>query len=604
MPHSRYAGQVTGFILQKAAALSYAGEREWRKGQPYVSSLTGLSAQPDGAVTMLRGSAYGQERYSVSATLERGQVQGAACSCPVGGDGRCKHVAALLARAVTSPADFRELPPLDAALDALDAPALRAVIRRMLSREPDLLSVLLTQPSQSSPQSIAQPNTGQVQPDGADPASDLPGRIRVAFDLMDFPDEDHWHWENDWDGPDFSELTPMLEELQELVAAAPTGDLAAQRSALAAIQATLDGCHDLNTQQPDLDDLSTLIEPAREALLSLLARPLPAELQSAALDTLHASVANLGWPDHEIDGQLDLFTELPAEDRARTVAFVRGLHDSETGEYARQRRARTLYALASTGDLSASENLALARATGDLFMITAALLDSGQPEEATALLGEHPELSLSVVAGLFQDSGALAHLEAFARTRPDPWARRWLFTHLYEQYRRAEAHAVARDALTQLPPAHADTPFWITQLKTVSSDWPADRETLITHWTARRDGPHLPPLVRLLLREHQPERAAQLLHDVPDPVGVLGLDLARQLAMQLPAEQAVALIIQVAAAHVAGRSRAHYQSAARTLRDAAPIIGRAEAQSAARLLTQEYPTLRALKEELQAAGLL
>ncbi|GGR63998.1 hypothetical protein GCM10008959_27700 [Deinococcus seoulensis] len=592
---------MTGFTFQKAAALSYAGEREWRKGQPYVSSLTGLSAQPDGTVTMLRGSAYGQERYSVSATLERGQVQGAACSCPVGEDGRCKHVAALLARAVTSPADFRELPPLDAALDALDAPALRAVIRHMLSREPDLLSVLLTQ---SSTQSSAQPNTGQVQPDSADPASDLPGRIRVAFDLMDLPDEDHWHWKNDWDGPDFSELTPLLKELQKLVAAALAGDHAAQRSALAAIQATLDGCHDLNTQQPDLDDLSTLIEPAREALLSLLARPLPAALQGAALDTLHASVANLGWPDHEIDGQLDLFTELPAEDRAQTVAFVRGLHDSEAGTYDRQRRARTLYALASTGDLSVHENLALARATGDSFMITAALLDSGQPEEATALLAEHPELSLSVVAGLFQDSGALAHLEAFARTRPDPWARRWLFTHLYEQYRRAEAHAVARDALMQLPPAHADTPFWITQLKTVSSDWPADRETLITHWTARPDGPHLPPLVRLLLREHQPERAAQLLHGVPDPVGVLGLDLTRELALQLPAEQALALIIQVAAAHVAGRSRTHYQSAARTLRDAAPIIGRAEAQSAARLLTQEYPTLRALKEELQASGLL
>ncbi|GAA5437184.1 hypothetical protein M8445_14740 [Deinococcus aquaticus] len=594
---------MTVFTLQKTQALSHAGEREWRKGQPYMSSLTGLSAQPDGAVTILRASAYGQERYSVSATIDRGQVQGAACSCPVGGDGRCKHVAALLARAVASPADFRKLPLLDAALDALDAPALRAVIRRMLSREPDLLSVLLTQPNT---QSSTQPQTAQVQPDGADPISDLPGRIRVAFDLLDLPDEDHWHWENDWDGPDFSELTPMLEELQELVGAALSGDHAAQLNALAAIQATLDGCHDLNAQQPDLslDDLSTLVEPARTALLSLLARPLPAELQGAALGTLHESVANLGWPDHEIDGQLDLFTELPAEDRALTVAFVRGLHDSEAGTYARQRRARTLYALASTGDLSAHENLAFARATGDTVMITAALLDSGQPEEATALLGEHPEISLSVVAGLFQEYGALAHLEAFARTRPDPWARRWLFTHLNEQNRRAEAHTVARDALMQLPPAHADTPFWITQLKTVSPDWPADRETLITHWAARPDGPHLLPLVRLLLREHQPERAAQLLHGVPDPVSVLGLDLARQLALQLPAEQALALIIQVAAAHVAGRSRPHYQSAARTLRDASPIIGRAEAQSAARLLTQEYPTLRALKEELQAAQLL
>ncbi|MGM9320328.1 hypothetical protein [Deinococcus aquaticus] len=590
---------MTGFTLQKAVALSYAGEREWHKGQPYVSSFTGLSAQPDGAAITLRGSAHGQERYSVSATLDRGQVQGAACSCPVGGDGRCKHVAALLARAVASPRDFRELPPLDAALDALDAPALRAVIRRMLSREPDLLSTLLTQPRTQS-------QTAQVQPDGAGPTSDLPERIRVAFNLLDLPDEDHGYWENDWDGPDFSELTPMLEELRELVAAALTGHHAAQRSALAAIQATLDGCHDLNAQQLDLalDDLSTLVEPARTALLSLLARPLPAELQGAALGTLHESVANLGWPDHEIDGQLDLFTELPAEDRARTVAFVHGLHDSEAGTYARQRRARTLYALASTDDLSAHENLALARATGDSFMITAALLDSGQPEEATALLAEHPELSLSVVAGLFQDSGALAHLEAFAQTRPDPWARRWLFTHLNEQNRRAEAHTIARDALMQLPPAHADTPFWITQLKTVSPDWPADRETLITHWAARRDGPYLLPLVRLLLREQQPERAAQLLHGVPDPVSVLGLDLARQLALQLPAEQALALIIQVAAAHVAGRSRPHYQSAARTLRDASPIIGRAEAQSAARLLTQEYPTLRALTEELQAAQLL
>lgn len=132
--------------LTEKTARAHIDERTWTRGASYTRGLTRLTRQPDGDDQHLRGTAHGTDHYEVLVTLRAGNVRDAVCSCPVGGDGRCKHVAALLRRALIRPGDFVALPSLDDLLDPLDAPALRGVIRRMLDHAPDLMGVLLSAP--------------------------------------------------------------------------------------------------------------------------------------------------------------------------------------------------------------------------------------------------------------------------------------------------------------------------------------------------------------------------------------------------------------------------------------------------------------------------
>jgi uncharacterized Zn finger protein len=88
--------------------------------------------------------------YRVEATLGKRGIARALCSCPVGDEGRCKHVAALLLTWIEDPHAFEEVPELMEALEQRTKPELIALIRMMLARHPDLESVLNMPPPGSS----------------------------------------------------------------------------------------------------------------------------------------------------------------------------------------------------------------------------------------------------------------------------------------------------------------------------------------------------------------------------------------------------------------------------------------------------------------------
>lgn len=66
----------------------------------------------------------------------------ARCTCPVGERGDCKHVGAVLLAWTDGRADFFEAPTWEAALAALDAPALRAMLAELARRQPELDALL------------------------------------------------------------------------------------------------------------------------------------------------------------------------------------------------------------------------------------------------------------------------------------------------------------------------------------------------------------------------------------------------------------------------------------------------------------------------------
>ncbi len=92
--------------------------------------------------------------YRVEVTFSGKGIATAACSCPVGDGGHCKHTAALLLIWLERPETFVVLEAMDAALERRDKAELIALITQMLQRHPDL-DILLEMPnSEPSPKPV------------------------------------------------------------------------------------------------------------------------------------------------------------------------------------------------------------------------------------------------------------------------------------------------------------------------------------------------------------------------------------------------------------------------------------------------------------------
>lgn len=581
------------FNLTRAQAVAAVGEREWTKGTPYVARLTGLTAQPDGGRTVLRGSAHGQEKYAVTVTLGSDGVEALHCSCPVGPG--CKHCAALLARAVDDPAGFTALPALDEVLDGLDEHALRRLVRRMLEREPELLGLVLSAPRRRS-----------------EGRSDLRGRIEATLNLIDYDPEEDWEGE----GPDLSDLEPLLEEAAALLEGVDSLDGQGRVDLLDAFLALLSGLGDLNDEDYDLG-LDAFTGPARTGVLRILGLELDENERESALDGLQESIGDFGWAPDEMQehGQLALFAALPEEDQQVILTFIRRLRDglNHGDQYAKQRLAATLLELGRTQPTNPVEELRLAHASGDPATVVQVLLRHGRRDEAMqALRDSRPRLAPQEVEADLRDAGLLPELEAYAAANLTTFgARAWLYGQYRQTGRNAEAYDLARDAVLKGTGEHAlyTSHFlsrdldWRAELKAVSPDWPADREAYV-----KAQWPHpgrAQSLMRFLLAEDMLERATALVNRTPpgkpSPVGAT---LTGELALRVPPEHAKPLILRAVAEHVGGRGRDHYHEAAGLLGRAAGVIGHDESRSIARLLVQDFPKLTALKDELRQAGLL
>src|SRR5262249_4093885 len=74
-------------------------------------------------------------------TFDGNAIAAAVCSCPVGGGGHCKHVAALLLYYRDHPDAFVEVEELEPALERRSKGALVALILRMIRRVPEVESL-------------------------------------------------------------------------------------------------------------------------------------------------------------------------------------------------------------------------------------------------------------------------------------------------------------------------------------------------------------------------------------------------------------------------------------------------------------------------------
>src|SRR5687767_12359295 len=112
------------------------GMRYFNDGSIFDGRREGLSLK-----ARCEGSQGGPYRVRVR-LKEAGGIDDADCSCPVGGGGRCKHVAALLLTWQEHADQFPETASVDTVLADMTREQLVAVIKQMIREQPDLESVL------------------------------------------------------------------------------------------------------------------------------------------------------------------------------------------------------------------------------------------------------------------------------------------------------------------------------------------------------------------------------------------------------------------------------------------------------------------------------
>ena len=126
--------------LSHQQIVDWTGETSIKRGTPYVNDAL-FDTRRTGLALKARCQGTAAHPYRVTATLgAQGGITRSTCSCPVGG--RCKHVAALLLRWLRDPDAFLEIEDVEAALDRRDKAELIALIRQMLTRHPELETLL------------------------------------------------------------------------------------------------------------------------------------------------------------------------------------------------------------------------------------------------------------------------------------------------------------------------------------------------------------------------------------------------------------------------------------------------------------------------------
>ncbi len=118
------------------------GAESFNRGQRYFRDGNIVHGRRAG--TTLKADCHGSRGnlYRVSANVEDGEIVDASCSCPVGGGGHCKHVAALLLTWLAQPDDFREVEETVSALQQRSKEELIALVQQMLLRVPELETLL------------------------------------------------------------------------------------------------------------------------------------------------------------------------------------------------------------------------------------------------------------------------------------------------------------------------------------------------------------------------------------------------------------------------------------------------------------------------------
>ncbi|HUX88427.1 MAG TPA: SWIM zinc finger family protein [Chloroflexota bacterium] len=130
--------------IDEIAIRNRVGERSFERGLQYSRTRAIFEARRQGNTLKARCEGNRAIPYRVQATLGANGQLSASCTCPVGHDGQCKHVAALLLTWQSRPEEFVEIEDVDQALARRSKDELMVLVKQMLRQQPDLELLLET----------------------------------------------------------------------------------------------------------------------------------------------------------------------------------------------------------------------------------------------------------------------------------------------------------------------------------------------------------------------------------------------------------------------------------------------------------------------------
>lgn len=564
------------------------GRRYYQEGAVFEARQRGMAL-----IALCEGSQ--TEPYRVEVTFSPKGITDARCSCPVGGGGRCKHVAAGLLAWMHSAEDFLELEDIDLALELRSKDELIALVKQMVRREPNLESLLeMLPPERGRRRSPVDPETYRRQ---AAAAFRIPGYQRgVEAEIAD-------------------RLRPMLE----------TGDGFAQQhdhiSAAAVYQAVVEVVLErYGSVHDEEDDLAGVADDCASGLgRCLRGVKNDTAVRGSILRALFAiyrydiDSGGIGLGD----GVPGLMLELATPDERRMVAgWVRESIPKERDEHGSwTRQAYGGFWLDLEQDVLDDEGfLRVCREVGRVENLVDRLLALGRLEEAAGearLAGDYDLISL---ANIFvrHKRGGTAELLMRQRSEntKDSRVLEWLRDY-YKGRKDNTSTLEMAEKLFRMRPSlegYKET----RQLAQKLGRWEALGPALVSFL---KGGPYTDTLIRVHLLEGEIDLALEAVREMQErghwrPYGFSEHDPRLEVAKaaeETRPRPAMEIYRQYAEGLIAQRSRPYYQEACKLLkrvRSQHERLGELDVwTSYAAKLRDSNRKLRALKEEMADAGL-
>jgi uncharacterized Zn finger protein len=586
------------------------------------------------------GGPYRVEAILAAADDDSGHNPTAArCDCPRGGF--CKHIVALLLTWIESPESFEARPPLAEMLADKSREELITLIELMLDADPDLDLVLR----------LPAPGSGAPSDAPVDEAA-LRDQIKTALDELGYDRSDEYSSYGGYPYYDeYAEYNPtatvVSESLQRLTTLGQAYLEGGQWRNALSVYATL--VEQIASEMESIDEYGYAGEDERPALLSAcdegLARLLEAQHTRAEIDQLTAeerdrlieALYTLWFTDLEFGG-MDVATEGPAaiarfatpEERRKIGIWLRELivprsGDAWTRDVINRAAINFLTFLGPDGGLSDDELLAEFRKAELWEGAAAMLLRTHRVEEAITLAGRHLTAAMSLTH--FADqliAGDETRIEqAIALVDGCLWEREgrnlhddhvlsmWLERQYAAHGRPEKALELARRRFQQAPSKEIyDTVMtWAHLPDRTGPAWDDLRPELLATLRKRDEWYDLVDIhleaseaEEALAAYKQAQKHATLRYFSPD----YAERVAVAVAPTLP-DEAIAIYREQAEREIAERKRPAYQEAAQYLAEAKRLlVANDRGDEWSTIITdlrQQYKTLRALREELDALDL-
>lgn len=575
-------------MITEADIRNRVGAQSFSRGEQYFKD--GAIVDPREEENTLKAKCWGSAPHPYRLWVQLGPhgIVTGDCSCPVGGGGYCKHVAALLLTWLHNPEQFREQKPLEQALEEREKADLILLIRHMIARYPDLEDLIYLYP------------TGGAAPGKPVDPDVIRHQVKQAFryDSYDAPYE--------ITAAVASELEVILQQAEPYL---ERGDWLGVADIY---RITLDEL--LGRYQDFWDDnseLSGFFWDGSQRLGTCLDELEVPEARLAVLKTLvnivleDINVGGYGFAD--LAYEVILTQATPAE-REEIVTWVEeemsGIGSSD--EYSSSWQAQAYGALLielQADSLSDEEYIQLCRDTGRLSDLVDRLLHLGRVDEAVDAAQTASDYELIALADRFKAHDLNAIAEELVSTRAaqskDTRLHAWL---MQQAIQREDWHSAIE---------HAEHRFWgrhsiehYKEMKAIGEklgDWPERQVTVLSQLNRRK---RYELIVRIHLLEGDVNAALATLPNVVYG-RMLRIEVAEAAEKTHP-RQALAIYQNAAERLIAARGRGNYAEAATYLLRVKAIYRELDEvdvwERYIKAVRNQKPTLPAMLDEFRKAG--